>query len=429
VVHQQPRVSNTFTQEQANALASANIDLILYTVATIVKEADAGWIVGDASQYDPCIESNAARHVIIAFAVFGALMLMLVLDGCLVAFADFDALAWAMPAFFKDRRRGWLRSSGGVRTKGPGMSTLVRVAVQVLAQLAISAAIVLDITFDIILIRQLLPLTVGYVLLGLLCGSALAVGLATHLYLLASAGRRLSESAQDINRLASASPLVRLYLRLSQQSDVVVLLASLLLVPLLALLLDAVQIVVGTASVLLMAFKAFTASAGNQPQAPAGALDSSRYLAMRSFLTMALQSWPSLALTTWGYLALYKYDVGRLITPTIFLVSIGTSMSHTLIALWTVKELWLKQGSLTRALAELFDLGPEPRPAGASAVPSGSNQSSQASLPKQPPAGQPPTTAAPGTADDGSKASAASGPSVVEMLPAPGPPVERLPEP
>jgi hypothetical protein len=73
---------------------------------------------------------------------------------------------------------------------------------------------------------------------------------------------------------------------------------------------------------------------------------------------MILQSWPSAALTTWGYLALHKYYVGRVITSTIFLVNMGTSMAHTLIALWSFKELWLKHGSLTKALTELFNLGP-----------------------------------------------------------------------
>jgi hypothetical protein len=117
-----------------------------------------------------------------------------------------------MPAFFKDRRRGWLKSIGGVLTTGAHTPTLLKVAVLVLQQLLGSAAIVLDVTFDIILIIQLLPLAVGYVLLGLLCGSALAVGLATHLYLLASTGKKLSESAVNKSHLASSSRLVRLYL-------------------------------------------------------------------------------------------------------------------------------------------------------------------------------------------------------------------------
>ncbi len=61
-------------------------------MATIVKQADAGWIVGDANQYDPCIEPHAPRNVIIAFVVFAVLLLLLLLDGCLVAFADVDIL-------------------------------------------------------------------------------------------------------------------------------------------------------------------------------------------------------------------------------------------------------------------------------------------------------------------------------------------------
>jgi hypothetical protein len=423
--HAPTKVASLYGPDQIATLAAAGGDFLQYTIQSIVKEADAGWIVGDGSQYDPCIDSNAPRNVIIAFSVFGALLLLLVLDGCLVGFAKFDFFVWVLPSCFKDRRRGWWQSIGGVRNMGQGMPRMVKVVVLVFWHLACSAAIVLDITFDIILITQLVPLTVGYVLLGLLCASALAVGLATHLYLLASTGRKLSQSSKDISHLASSSPLVRLYLKLNMCSDPVVLLSSLLLVPLLAALFDVVHVILGPISALLMAFKSCSSSSPAEPQLPVllGALESSKLLGMRSFITMILQSWPSVAITTWGYLALHKYAVGRVITPLVFLVNLGTSLTHTLIALWCFKDLLVKHGSVTKAFRDMFDLGPVQ----AEVLPGVNGSPIKPALSKNSPS-DPAEEVLPPLGSPSEHLPTVPGP-IVEVLPAPGPSVERLPEP
>ena len=298
--------------------------------------------MGDGSSYDPCVDPYAPRTVVVAMAVFGGLLLLVVLDGLLLRYGNIDVLGCCFG--FRGRRYGWWRAAMAKRI--PKRLMYVLLAGWYLFS---GAAIVVDVVFDAILLSQLLPLAVGYAMLATLCCSFLAVGLAVHLFLISY----VSSASGD-------SWLLRLYRWLAQQ-DWLMLAASLLLVPLLAAMFDVLLVTTALVQLCLALYHACSGSFGAS-LAPdwllLGAFSLPRCFALRSLLTVVLQSWPSIGFTTWGYLALHKYAVGRFITVTIFLANLGTSMAHTLLAAWSMKELWVKHGSWAAALREVFCLAP-----------------------------------------------------------------------
>ncbi len=332
-----------------SADGSNDLDLLQLAVTTVVQDADAGWVVGDGSAFDPCRDPHAPRNVIAALAVFGALLLLVALDGVLLRYGNVDVLGCGCCS--RGRRYGWWRTELVQRVPKRLLSALLAGW-----YLLSGAAIMVDVVLDAVLLSQLLPLAAGYAMLATLCASFLAVGLAAHLHLVAHVAKANS----------GASWLLRLYWQLAQR-EWLMLVASLVLVPLLVASCDIVLIATGLAQAVAAA--RHSCCGGDLPSILRpnwlllGAFSPARCFTLRSMLTVVLQSWPSIALTTWGYLALYKYEVGRFITAAIFLANLAASMAHTLLAAWSLKELWVRHGSWAGALREVFSLAPA-QPAG-----------------------------------------------------------------
>jgi hypothetical protein len=202
----------------------------------------------------------------------------------------------------------------------------------------------------------LLLLQAGWLLLASSCTGLLASGLLVHRHLLLCvgqplAGQRLEEQqATETGRgkvpaAASQGPaaagtgcccpavvpngasgswrpqtwplLQRVYCRLAQLPWPLRLLASLLLVPALAVLLDLSLVGFFLWQLPLALFSSCTSSQAAPRAYPSlllGCLVPGRCFVMRSLVTVVFQSSTSIAFTTWGYVVTRKYGVGKLIT-------------------------------------------------------------------------------------------------------------------
>jgi hypothetical protein len=183
----------------------------------------------------------------------------------------------------------------------------------------------------------------------------------------------------------SSRCLLRFYAALWQRGFPSMLARSVLLVPLLAVLFDLALALCTLLQMPIIGYRACQASSNAasgtipsdgdaeaepavpQQQAPVlqqqlllGCMVPAKCFRMRSIITAAFQSLPSIAFTTWAYLSLHTYNVGKSISATVYLLNLGTSMLHTLVAAWVAKELLVRHGSLVDAFKALVSLGPGP---------------------------------------------------------------------
>ncbi len=375
-----------------------------------MQDADAGWLVGNGGRFDPCVDQQAVQNTIVAFAVFGALLLVVAADYCLVKLAGVDLLACA-PFLRLGRGYTWWRAQASwARCLPPALVNAVRAGYYAVQ----GAALTLDVVTDVLLVTQLVPLTVGYVLLTALLAGHVATGLAVHIYLL-SAGARASTrrngsfgttSADSANSSSSSSSssassrdgsthsiadsaadakvgaaaakaapsptpsigasgaassepagVLGAYAALARHPLPLLLTTWSLAAPLVGTAFDVLLLAASALHVLRACAGCCAGPAASSPPAMPARLDLGRCYRMRSLVTTFFSSLPSIAFTTWGYLATHKFLVGKYITATVFMLNLGTSMAHALSSAWLLKESLLLHGGLAAALADIFDLG------------------------------------------------------------------------
>jgi hypothetical protein len=266
-------------------------------------------------------------------------------------------------------------------------------------------------------------------MLAMLCAAFLVLGLAVHLFLLIhtrpeipvapaealkleAGGQQLCPSASDPSSASSATSrpgqflagsgtgLLWVYTALWQRGWPTVLAASVLLVPLHAVVFDLALALCTFLQMPVIAYHACLASrsvsaspgsshaashAATQPAAAGaqqqdqrppmeqqpllGCMAPAKCFKMRCVVTAVLQSVPSIGFSTWALTSLPNmHSSGKHINVPVFMLSLATSMLHTLVAISVAKELLVLHGSVGEAVRALFDLGQARGPAVAQAA-------------------------------------------------------------
>jgi hypothetical protein len=146
-------IQGVATVDQLEALAAQpDTDVLRNAMASIAAMADAGWSVGDGSMHDPCVDLHPPRSVGVAFCLFGAALLLVVADGCLLHLRNTDVLG----LLFGRRRYGWWTMAWAAAAPPPFVTALLA------AWFCLSCVgIALDVAVDTIVVIQLLPLVEG----------------------------------------------------------------------------------------------------------------------------------------------------------------------------------------------------------------------------------------------------------------------------
>jgi hypothetical protein len=123
-------------------------------MAIIIAASDRGWIVGDGGTRDPCIDPARFTTVIASFSAFGVLLLLVALDGLLLGTGQ-DLLRRCRP-------RGWWVGPPLHQKQRKQQGSKSRATELILAvwTMRYSLAIVADVTFDAIVLVQIIPLMV-----------------------------------------------------------------------------------------------------------------------------------------------------------------------------------------------------------------------------------------------------------------------------
>jgi hypothetical protein len=172
-------------------------------VAELVARSDAGWIVGDGGDKDPCVDPQRFRTVIIIFSVFGFLLLLIILDGVLVALSYGMLRCCCGP--WLSRHRSWWHPQHKPQQRKAGVLARLWDTALALLTLRYSFVIVVDVTFDVLLLVQILPLTVGWLLLACSLTSVLVSGLAIHdRFLIRFTARLLSPPPLSLAQVGSS---------------------------------------------------------------------------------------------------------------------------------------------------------------------------------------------------------------------------------
>jgi hypothetical protein len=88
-----------------------------------------------------------------------------------------------------------------------------------------------------------------------------------------------------------------------------------------------------------------------------GPMDIMKCCELRSLLVSLLEAPASIALTTWAFLATRKVVVGKYVSSTTFFVSLASSMVHVWVGVWDFSgRLLACRGSLRQAWSSFFDL-------------------------------------------------------------------------
>jgi hypothetical protein len=89
-------------------------------------------------------------------------------------------------------------------------------------------------------------------------------------------------------------------------------------------------------------------------------LDPIKCAIFRSFVVGYIEAPCAIAFTTYAYLTPRKYEVGQYISANLFFFNLATSMFHVLFELWETKNLLVhNRGSILKALEEVSDLRAE----------------------------------------------------------------------